>query len=160
MCPPAEMVRTISTSAAGSPNQIGARLSASNLILIPSVTCGLLLSRGGNDNYSRSGFFVFAFYLFLFLKEFVGFVHLGEVVSFPFSVCSICRTRWRSPPFIYRWLVRLSPLLRYNLLITPPASCSSSCFAMGNSFLVRGIRQTSPTTGSVGACRHQLLSPN
>lgn len=74
--------------------------------------------------------------------------------------CFIRRTQWQSPQSIYRWLVRLSPPLRCNLLITPLAGCSLLCFAMGNSFLARGIRQISPTTGSVGASRHQLLSPN
>lgn len=48
MCPRAKMVRTISTSAAGSRTK-EVRYWA---LLIPLVTCGLLLSRRGNANYS------------------------------------------------------------------------------------------------------------
>lgn len=77
-----------------------------------------------------------------------------------FLFCSIRRTQWQSPQSIYRWLVRLSLPRRCNLLITPLASCSLLCFAMGNSSLAPAIRQISQTTGSVGAFQHQLLSPN
>lgn len=112
----------------------------------------LAASTHGEDSY-LSVFLGSLFFLCAFLGNNLIFIFLS-------LFCSIRRTQWQSPQSIYRWLERLSPPLRCNLLITPLASCSLSCFAMGNSFHARGIRQISRTTGSVGAFRHQLLSPN
>ena len=114
---------------------------------------------GEESNLSVFFFFLWEFMFFFSSPPCAFRRHYLIFISLSFF-CSIRRTQWQSPQSIYRWLVRLSPPLRCNLLITPLASCSSLCFAMGNSFLARGIRQISPTMGSVGAFQHQLLSPN
>lgn len=150
MCPRAKMVRTIRTSAAG---------SRSKEVRVSAPHChGHFCSPPLPER--KSQLHTLGFFLLVFFCTWKSLCNFHFPLFFP-PVWFICRTRWRSPPFTSRWLLRLlSPLLRCNLLLTPLAGCSLSCSAMGNSFLVRGIRQTSPTTESGGAFRHQLLSPN